>query len=118
MRSGPITSVGQPNAPDAIGALLTGAKQVGVVPAGRGPDATYSLSVDGVRSVPSSLKYWTTPSFGVRGSPLPPHTAPASVAGSVVLNATHGLLHVKPPFVERATKTPFVRSVRSKWMSA
>jgi hypothetical protein len=74
--------------------LLTGAKQVGVAPAGRGPVVTYSLSVVGVKPLPSSWKYCTVPSFGVRGSPLPPQTAPASSGGLWALSATHGLLQV------------------------
>jgi hypothetical protein len=48
----------------------------------------------------------TTPSPGWRGSPLPPQTP--AVLGM------HGRLQVKPPFVERLTKTPPVSFSRSK----
>src|SRR5436853_1837976 len=99
-RSGPITSVGQPAEPAGCGVFDTGAKHVAETPDGRGPAVMYSLSVVGVRPVPSSSKNATVPSFGMRGSPLPPQTAFWSVVLSLVDCAMHGLLHVKPPFVD------------------
>ena len=112
-----MAEFGHPGWPAGIAALLIGAKQTGETPAGRGPDAMYSLSLLGTlpfRTVSLSRKYATVPSPGCRGSPLPPQTAVASVDPS----GTQGRDQVKPPFVERLTKMPLVSFRRSKCRSA
>ncbi len=93
--------------------MLIGAKQMGLTPAGRGPAAMYSLSWIGTLPFALLSLSWlnaTTPSPGVRGSPVPPQRAVASLEP----NEMHGRLHVKPPLDERLTKTPFVSFRRSK----
>src|SRR3954469_547854 len=116
-RSMPMTDCGQPGWPAGIVVLVMGAKHTGETPAGRGPDAMYSLALLGTlpfKTVSLSRKYATVPSPGCRGSPLPPQTAVASVDPS----GTQGRDQVKPPFVERLTKMPLVSFRRSKWRSA
>ena len=114
-------AVGQPGSPGFSGVLRHRREAVGATPAGRGPTAMYSLSLNvtlkfaelpngGVVSF--SGVNATVPSPGWRGSPGPPH------GRRVGSSTTHGRLQVKPPFVERLTQTPFVSSVRLKLMSA
>src|SRR5712691_10174701 len=112
-----MTSLGQPAEPAAIGVFEIGAKQTAPTPVGRGPAVMYSLWWIGTLPFEMLSLSWlkaTTPSPGVRGSPVPPQR----VALSVEPNGMHGLLHVKPPFDVRLTKTPFVSFRRSKWISA
>src|SRR5919202_6133520 len=108
-----MVSLGHPGAPAGMTDLLMGAKQTGVTPAGRGPAAMYSLSLKGTLPLASASLSWkkdTTPSPGFRTSPTPPHRALVSVLPA----GTHARLQVKPPSVDRLTKTPFVSSSRLK----
>jgi len=98
---------------------VNGVKQVALTPDGRGPAVIHSLSLPGwlpLRTPSVSWKKDTVPSPGCRTSPGPPH-APASPGPSGPI-ATHGRVHVKPPFVERFTQTPLVSSVRLKLICA
>ena len=117
MRSGPTV----PSA-HVVGVCWIGVKQVAATPVGLGPVAMYSLSLPGTLPFSDESLSWmklTVPSPGCRGSPAPPQTAASSVVlVGVTSIATHGRLHVKPPFVERLTQTPLVSSVRLKLMSA
>jgi hypothetical protein len=111
--------------PAGRGVFVSGAKHVAVTPAGRGPAATNSLSLNVTLKFAElpfggvgSFSGWkmTTPSPGRRGSPAPPQRAWSSVAVPTLIG-THGRLHVKPPLVDLETKTPFTSSVRLKLMS-
>ena len=95
-------------------------KHCGVTPAGLGPAVIHSLSYAGTLPFrAASLSCWkaTVPSPGWRGSPGPPQRD-CSSGGAVTWIATHGRVHVKPPFVERLTQTPLVSSVRLKLICA
>src|SRR5438552_16872337 len=109
-----MVAFGQRGRPAGIADVRVGGKQTRLTPAGRGPVAMYSLSFLGTLplSVLSGSDWFVTPpSPGMRGSPLPPQTAVASV----LPNGMQGRDQVNPPFVDRETKTPLASFVRSKW---
>src|SRR5918992_2909896 len=103
-----MNDAGQPGAPGGIGVFVSGPKQVGWTPAGRGPAPMNSLSWNVVLKFAelagngpfASFSGWktTVPSPGWRGSPGPPQRATSSFgfAGLEASIATHPRLQVKP----------------------
>ena len=92
---------------------VNGVKQIGEMPAGRGPAVIHSLSYQERyrRGRFSSCSKATVPSrAGVRHRPP---TRPARSAAATS-ESDHGRVQVKPPFVEQLTQTPLVSSVRLK----
>src|SRR5919201_4754670 len=104
------TPIGAPGA-HATGACDT-LKHCGETPAGRGPEVMYSLSLKVMLKFgEASLSWsnWTTPSPGWRGSFVIRfvHVEGEPGAHCALLPPTRARDHVKPPFVDRCTNTPF-----------
>ena len=96
----------------------SGVKHVGVTPAGRVPAVIHSLSNAGDAAVEDGVVVLDEADGSVAGlAHVTRPTADSDRRGLCAI-ATHGRVHVKPPFVERFTQTPLVSSVRLKLICA